>query len=131
MRKECPRSNKFLNGCKHWISEKTGRSGFHHGDGNCNFDLLDYKADGYGPFYRTTACNRLGNASYPDEYNPSNNYDEAIESIDLIGIIYNRIAPAYEFPNGPISHTNHLIGLLETMVKKIQAEIERLKEPGK
>ena len=107
MRKDCPMSNKFQKGCKHWITNERHKF---YGTGSCKFDLTywnhgnpnssdPFEQGSYGPFLKDTDCNRLGTVHHPDRFEATDSADNLVQAIDWESFLANYIGQAYEYPN--------------------------------
>lgn len=116
MRPECPKSSNFPDGCRHWIGVMDGYPC------GCKYDDTRMTEDGYGPFYVTTHCNRLGNANAKDEYEPSDTYEKVIENFDILDWVSRNVSPGYKWRD---EVKRHSIGILKAMIEKCQIALKK------
>ncbi len=113
-RPDCPRKNTFPNGCRFWDAD-----GKTHTDGSCRFDVTEMR-DGYGPFYVTTKCNRLGNANQPDNYQRTDDYAKAASAINWDSLAARTIGNPYEYERWAEARDGFFRAVIAEISKRIE-----------
>ena len=116
-RKECPKSKAWPDGCQNWVGiSKTNPAGCAEDETKMN--------EGYGPFYVTTHCQRLGNASFPDRFAMVKTYAEAVDKIciwDEVAKLY----PYYREDHSKVEHAKAVVGIIDASIERLKKEREK------